>query len=354
MSDKFSHLPSAPGRSRPSDAIVRAAVASLKALALDGKYGRATEFTDDASAKLILRAAVDPATTTGSGWASTLAATAVADFVGGLTLASAGAALAARGVRVDMTGVGALLLPNRITAVADAGSWIAEAGAIPVRSLPVAAGPTLTPKKLSVICSFTRETAEATGIEALVRQQLTDGAALAFDVALFGTDDGTGNQPAGILNSVAPSATSAASGQAALIEDVSTLVAALATSGGGRDPVFIAAPATATRFRLWAPPLFVYPILSSAAVTEKTLVAVEGSSLVSGFSPVPEITSSIEATLHMDDAPSAISSTATLGDVAYPVRSLWQTDSIALRMILRGAWAMRATGHVAYVANVVW
>jgi hypothetical protein len=41
--------------------------------------------------------------------------------------------------------------------------------------------------------------------------------------------------------------------------------------------------------------------------------------------------------------------------VATPsVRSMFQTDSLALRMLLRAAWGMRASGHAAWTTNVNW
>lgn len=41
------------------------------------------------------------------------------------------------------------------------------------------------------------------------------------------------------------------------------------------------------------------------------------------------------------------------GTPAMPVRSLFQTDALALRMLLRAAWGMRAS-HVAWTTNVNW
>jgi hypothetical protein len=40
--------------------------------------------------------------------------------------------------------------------------------------------------------------------------------------------------------------------------------------------------------------------------------------------------------------------------VAAPQRSLFQTDSLALRMVLPLNWVMRRTGVVAWTQNVTW
>jgi len=41
------------------------------------------------------------------------------------------------------------------------------------------------------------------------------------------------------------------------------------------------------------------------------------------------------------------------GAMAQPVRSMFQTDSLALRMLLRASWAMRAP-HAAWTTNTNW
>jgi hypothetical protein len=42
------------------------------------------------------------------------------------------------------------------------------------------------------------------------------------------------------------------------------------------------------------------------------------------------------------------------GGPASPVRSLWQTDSLGLRLILPVTWCMRRPGMVASVSGVNW
>jgi hypothetical protein len=40
--------------------------------------------------------------------------------------------------------------------------------------------------------------------------------------------------------------------------------------------------------------------------------------------------------------------------VAAPVRSLWQTDTLGIRMLLDINWAMRRTGVIAWTQSVTW
>jgi hypothetical protein len=57
----------------------------------------------------------------------------------------------------------------------------------------------------------------------------------------------------------------------------------------------------------------------------------------------------------MDDTtPLALSATGAPNTVAAPIRSLYQTDSLAIRMTLDLNWAMRRTGVVAFVSTITW
>jgi hypothetical protein len=40
--------------------------------------------------------------------------------------------------------------------------------------------------------------------------------------------------------------------------------------------------------------------------------------------------------------------------VAAPVRSLWQTDTIGVRMLLDLNWGMRRTGVIAWTQTMTW
>lgn len=55
-----------------------------------------------------------------------------------------------------------------------------------------------------------------------------------------------------------------------------------------------------------------------------------------------------------DSAPAQIAVAGTPNVVAAPVRSMFQTDSLALRMILDMNWTMRRAGMVAFVTSVGW
>ena len=63
-----------------------------------------------------------------------------------------------------------------------------------------------------------------------------------------------------------------------------------------------------------------------------------------------------EATLHEEDTTPLALVTGTQGSgvVAGPMRSLFQTDSIAIRLSLFVTWAMVRTGMVQTIVGVTW
>ena len=116
--------------------------------------------------------------------------------------------------------------------------------------------------------------------------------------------------------------------------------------------MFVAAPQQAGALKVWAGLKFDYPVLASAALTAGTVVAVEASALASAFSPIPEFSSRTQGVLHEDTAPLQIVDGS--GTPAPGVRSLWQTDTIALRMVLSASYGMRGTGLVQMIQGVNW
>jgi hypothetical protein len=74
---------------------------------------------------------------------------------------------------------------------------------------------------------------------------------------------------------------------------------------------------------------------------------------VTGDDPRFEI--SDQAVLHLEDtAPLQIGTPGTPPTVAAPTRSLWQTDTIGLRLVMPMNWTMRRTGMVQHIDAVSW
>jgi hypothetical protein len=349
-------FPPLPSRSRRSSGLLfKAAAACVRAQAtgqtidkvVRGLYGR-----DDTS-ELILRAASSPATLTDPAWAGPLARNLVAsELIQKITALSAAASLMQAALKVDLTGKGSITVPGRTYNPQSAGGWIGEGQPIPLREPPILGGPKLMPRKLAVVTSFTEEMARADSIEAFVTAAVREAAAALLDLQLLSTAADDGVHPPGILAGATTVTASTATAAWAISTDIGNLVDALARAGGGLEPVIIAAPSQAASLRMWRQENF-YDIYASVALARGTIVAVESSSFVSGLDGIPEFSTSTGTTLHYEDtAPKDI--VGGTGTVAYPTKSLFQTDIIALKMILRASWGMRNAAHVAIMTGTSW
>jgi Phage capsid family len=352
--------PARPGSSSrhvlPRDHFYKAAFVKAHAFATKRTESGALEslYPNDRPTEIVLRASSNPAATNVQGWAAELAASAVADAVVGLAPASASAELIALGLSANLpVGAGQVVIPGMVVSAGDAGAFVAEGAPIPVKKGNIAAGPLLNLRKLAVISTFSRELAEHSEFEGVIRQIVGEALGLALDAKVFPTNADDGVTPGGILNGVSPGTAATGGGANAFSKDVGTLVAALTTGGGGRSPVFVAAPGTAASMKTYAGPRFDFPILASSALSAGTVVAVEASAFVAVLSPAPEFSVSREAVLHMEDtSPAQIGFGGSLAGGT--TQSLFQTDTLGLRTILRVNWAMRASGNVALLNSVTW
>lgn len=346
----------------------------------DGRIEEATQIVLRAAGRAegvhtfdaITRAATAPADTTTSGWASQLVQTAFADFMELLMPASVYPGLSARGLRLNFGRNGVISIPSRAATPTIAGSFVGQGAPIPVRQ-GAFASTSLTPKKMAVISTFTREIAEYStpAIEGLIRNAIQEDTSVALDTVLLDANAATTIRPAGIRNGVTTTTATAGGGFAALVGDIKALIGALiaATNGNVRNPVWIMNPIQALSVALTQNAggqfpfaqeinnnrLQGFPLIQSATVTAGMVILVDAADYVSTEGDAPRFDVSDQATLHMEDTtPLAIGTAGAPNTVAAPVRSLFQTDSMALRMIMEVNWAFRRTGVVAWTSGVTW
>jgi hypothetical protein len=205
---------------------------------------------------------------------------------------------------------------------------------------------------LASITVLTEELINASNAEALVRDVLLRSVGLAVDAVLFDAKPANDVRPAGLLNGVAPIAPSTATKKFdAMVEDLSTLAAQL-THVGGRI-CYIMSPDRAINLRLRAhcalAEFRAVDALASAAVPSDVVIAVAADALVSVMDSLPDIRSTINATIHMETAPLPISTPGTPPTMAAPIRSLWQTNSIGLHLRFDLDWALRTPTAVAWI-----
>jgi hypothetical protein len=335
-------------RLSPATHLYRAAAATLRGYATKVSAERVAKnlFPEDAVTPLVLKAATEPAKIGVLSWAGELARQAVEDAIMTSTTLSAAAGLFARGMRVDFAGAGSIRVPGRLVDESDAGAWIGEEQLIPVRPQRMTAGPVLQPRKLAVISSYTSEMVQSSNIEAVSRALIQEATALKLDATLFGTQPDDGTTPGGILNGITPITGTAGGGLNAMASDIGKLIVALAQAGAGAAPVIACNPMQGMALKVAVGVKFDVPVLQSSAIPAGTVIMVEPSSFVSAFGPEPEFFVSPYTLLAYDD-------TAPPDFPTGSHKSLFQTDSTALKMILRAAWGMRAP-HVAVVNGATW
>jgi HK97 family phage major capsid protein len=280
--------------------------------------------------------------------------------------------LRSRGLQMAFGRNGVISIPSRVATPTIAGSFVAEGAPIPVRQ-GAFTSLTFTPKKMAVISTFTREIAEHStpAIEGLIRNAIQEDTSVALDTVLLDATAASTTRPAGLRNGVSVTTATSGGGFAALVGDLKALAGALVTGSNGnlRAPTWIMNPVQALAISLTqnaggdfpfsaeinAGRFQGYPVVLSSTVTAGMVILVDAADFVVIEGGAPRFDVSDQATLHLEDTtPLAIGTAGSPATVAAPVRSLWQTDSIGLRMIMDVNWGMRRTGVIAWTQSVTW
>ncbi|WP_457583156.1 hypothetical protein [Ensifer canadensis] len=283
------------------------------------------------------KAVTNPAQTTVPGWAAELVGGPTASFL--LSLASGIRAMPlimarAHGIPLSFN---ARAISLDVSAVA---GFIGEGQPIGVSKASLR-GSGMLPASVKAMVTFSEELGDYSTplVEEVMRQILGDAVGEAVEEVFFSADVQTAYSPAGILvgtTSVTPGASFA--------EDVRGLVAAL---GAPADPIFVVSPARRAGIAASGTlASFDYPLLSSSAVADDRMVALDADALVFGAAS-PGFKIGKEATLIEQD--SAVPTDLLSGS---PIRSLWQTNMASMRISLPISWVMPRTA--AYVDGVAW
>lgn len=380
-------------KGRPMDLLVRMALVNLVAHAQRQPVGAVLEqrYKDADDLHAVIKAVTNPAMTDVVGWAAELVDTAIADFLEQLQPLSVYAQLAPLGNRFSFDRNGAIKIPRRnrpVRAPGDLrGSFIGEGQPIPVRRGSLGSL-NLYPYKLGVISTFTREIAARStpAIEGIIRQGILEDTAIAVDEALLDASPViAGVRPAGLLNGVTLTPGAAGGGIDAVKADIQTLVAPFIAANAADGIVLLMNPSDALVLGLMTTPLGVFAfrdelqngrllgfrVIQSTTVPEKTVLAIRAPDFASATGDTPEFDVSDVATIHEEDgsyptnnaqpdpavAPGPLpitSGPAGTAVVATPVRSLWQTASIGIRMLLDMSWGMRRDGMITGVEDITW
>ena len=208
-------------------------------------------------------------------------------------------------------------------------------------------------------------------IEGLIREAIMLDTSVAVDSVLIDANPATVIRPAGLLNGVTATTPTAGGGLTSINGDLKILAQALAanTYGNIRDPVWLVNPAQtiATTYAMAPNGLFPWreevargtlgnwPFIESATVPLGTVILVDAADFVTVGAEGPRLEMSDQATLHYEDTnPQDLVQAGSPPVVAAPQKSLFQTDSLALRLVMFLNWIQRRSGTVVFAQNVTW
>jgi hypothetical protein len=244
---------------------------------------------------------------------------------------------------------GSISVPHGIGA-ADTVNFVPQGGSIAVKQFTFGSV-TLSAKKAAAIVALTRELSEHSDADKIIRALLIENVGLSVDKLMLDATDTDGIRPAGLRYGTA-ALTSA--GVTKMLEDLTTLAAAVAPRAGSmEDIVYVASVDLAVKIALALPNLKI-PVISTAGFAAGTIAAMVPSALAVEASPEIQFAVSDASALHMDDTPLAISTAGTPNTVAAPVRSLWQTDVKAIRLIFEVDYKWRVAGAIAWMTSIGW
>ena len=336
----------------PADVVIRATAARYCAFARGLLPEAAVDFSRrawprDAATELVLstRGAVTPTTTA----ASAIAATSVGGFLASLRTSASGKLINA-GTRIPISNVSSITLPG--IATYPTVPFVEEGAPAPVGQAIFNAA-TLGPLfRMSIILSASEELNQVAvvAIESLFADLLRESADRALDAALFADTAASSARPAGLLDGLVTLVPTSGGGVAALAGDVQKLVDELVAAGAGDAPMLFMSPGRVAKAKVLVPGVDI-PIVASPTIAGTRIIAVDAGAFVFGFSNEVDIRVGREAVLHMEsENPQAI---GVSGSTTLPIRSMWQTNSIAMMLNLRCSWALRAPA-VSFIDSPTW
>jgi hypothetical protein len=365
----------------PADLLVRSALVAIEshitrrpvAQLLEERY-REHEETRTV-AMLVVRAAQNPAMTNVPGWAQELVRESFGAFMD--LLATSNSIVPRLPLqRFEFNAYGKITIPSRkrtSTPPNLAAAFRAEGAPIRVGAMTLQSA-ALTPKSMAVIGTYTNELFERStpNIETVIREGMIMDTNEVLD-AIFASTLPAGPGPAGIYAGVVAPNTAASLGTTPdkILADGKARIAQMLGSRYGRRPVWImhevrwlalkaaqnamgglAFPETANG--LWMG----YPVYASLDV-QTDVVGLIDASAVAFAGGAPQFAGTDVATIHEESvAPlPIIGGTAGTPVEAFPTRSLFQTNSAALRSIWEIDWNVLpgpTSGAVQTITAVAW
>lgn len=253
--------------------------------------------------------------------------------------------------------------PIPVEGVAASASWVGETMPTPLSSIGFAGPVFLAPTKASILVSMTEELQRfsVTGAETFISDSLVKSTVAFLDRALLDPTFAAGSGPASITHGVTPIASSGTTATA-IATDLRTALRAITAAGIElTSPVIVMNTRLAAGLALLegtsgfafasigvgAGSIGNVPVLVSNAVRDTTagatIVVLEASELLVADDGNLSVESSGEAALQMRNDP--VTGAAQLV-------SMWQTNSIAVRLNREINWTMARSGAVQLITGI--
>ena len=270
---------------------------------------------------------------------------------------SASGALLSMAQKVDLTGIYSVSIPYIGLAGRPAIPFVGEGLPFPIANMITSAlvcGPV---KKALIGVALSMELMEASGQTAadIISAALTVAAQQAFDAVLFSSNAATSAAPAGILHNISATPSAGTKGAAGVADDIALLASNIAGAGiNVENMVIIAEPGLAYKIKVLASPKLTNVVLSSSSIPAGEVIAIVPEGLVTAYDGAVAIEIANAPVLHYEDTvPQDISTAGTPAVVAYPSKSAFQTDILAIKLRAQMAIAVHP-GSVAYVTGAAW
>lgn len=244
------------------------------------------------------------------------------------------------------------------------GYWVGESKSIPVSKADFSTV-NLSPLKVAALAVVSKELLRdsSPSAEMLVRDALGNACAQRVDQTFLGTAAASaGVSPAGILNGLTAGST-AGNDIDGVIADVKALYAGFITAHNASGLQFVTTESLAKSLGLIQNALgnFAFPGLSASGglllgdplvagsnVAAKAMILLKPSDIYKIGDRGVEVSLSTEAAIEMSDAPAGESDTPTANT---SVVSMFQTDSVALKIVRPLNFAKRRASAVAYISD---
>ena len=232
-------------------------------------------------------------------------------------------------------------------------AYVAEAGPAPMRQIDLGSVTIGGIKKLMLGTSASRELYESPGAQTFLKEFVALDLARGFEGILLDATAADTTRPAGLANGVSGTTTDAGSGVEAMLGDLGSLAAACSQTGS-TNFIFAMSLTQYVRFMMRKPPSFPYQVYPTAALNEGEVACFAVDAILFSGGGVPRWSTSKETVLVMRDDPGQVSVTGTPNVVSAPTRSLFQTDAVGLKLVMKLDFVKRHADAYHFISNVNW